>query len=51
MRQLHVDLQENQLRKFKAAVKALGYATMSSFIREKIRQAIREAEDIDRGVS
>jgi Arc/MetJ-type ribon-helix-helix transcriptional regulator len=44
--QLHVDVTSEQLRKFKAAVKVLGYATMSEYIRAKIRQAIKEAEDI-----
>ena len=47
MPQLHVDLQETQLRKFKDAMKALGYRTMSAFIRQKIREAIREAEKIE----
>ena len=49
--QLHVDVNSEQLRNFKAAVKALGYGTMSEYIRTKIRQAIREAEEIDRRVS
>jgi Arc/MetJ-type ribon-helix-helix transcriptional regulator len=49
--QLHIDIASEQLRKFKAAVKALGYGTMSEYIRAKIRQAIREAEQIDQGVS
>lgn len=46
MTQLHIDVDSQQLQKFKAAVKALGYGTMSEYIRTKIRQAIREAEEI-----
>jgi hypothetical protein len=45
-RQLHVDLTREQLRKFKAAVKVLGHFTMSAYIRQKIFEAIREAEEI-----
>jgi len=41
--QLHIDIQDELLKQFKVAVKALGYHTMSEYIREKIRQAIREA--------
>lgn len=41
--QVHIDIEDSQLRKFKDAVKALGYRTMSEYIREKIRQAIKEA--------
>jgi Arc/MetJ-type ribon-helix-helix transcriptional regulator len=48
--QLHIDVTSEQLQKFKAAVKTLGYATMSEYIRAKIRQAIKEAEEIE-GVS
>jgi metal-sulfur cluster biosynthetic enzyme len=44
MVQLHIDIEEGQLLKFKAAVKALGYCTMSEYVREKVRQAIKEAE-------
>jgi len=49
--QLHIDVTRQQLWKFKAAVKALGYGTMSSYIRQCIRQAILAAEEIDREVS
>ena len=49
--QLHIDVTSEQLRKFKAAVKALCYGTMSEYIRAKIRQAINEEEDIGLGVS
>jgi Arc/MetJ-type ribon-helix-helix transcriptional regulator len=48
--QLHIDVTSKQLRKFKAAVKALGYGTMSEYIRAKIRQAIKEVEEIE-GIS
>jgi Arc/MetJ-type ribon-helix-helix transcriptional regulator len=48
--QLHIDVNSQQLRKFKAAVKVLGFGTMSEYIRAKIRQAIKEAEEIE-GVS
>lgn len=41
--QLHIDIQDELLKQFKVAVKALGYHTMSEYIREKIRQAIRDA--------
>jgi hypothetical protein len=41
-----VDLTREQLRKFKAAVKVLGHFTMSAYIRQKIFEAIREAEEI-----
>jgi hypothetical protein len=45
--QLHIDVTSEQLRKFKAAVKTLGFATMSEYMRAKIRQAITEAEEIE----
>jgi len=49
--QLHVEVDSKQIQKFKAAVRVLGYRTMSEFIREQIRQAIREAQEIDQRVS
>lgn len=49
--QLHIDVDGQQLKKFKAAVKALGYVTMSAYLRQKIFEAIREAKEIDREVS
>jgi len=45
--QLHIDVTSQQRRKFEAAVKALGYGTMSSYIRQKIREAIATAEEIE----
>jgi len=44
--QLHVDVTSEQIRKFKAAVKVLGYGTMSEYIRQKIREAIAAAEEV-----
>jgi len=46
MTQLHTDVDSQQLQKFKAAVKALGYGTMSEYIRQKIREAIAAAEEV-----
>jgi len=44
--QLHVEVNPQQLQKFKATVKVLGYGTMSAYVRQKIREAIKEAEQI-----
>ena len=49
--QLHIDIQDELLRQFKVAVKALGYHTMSEYIRACIRNATKEAEEIDHEVS
>ncbi len=48
MRDLHVPLDDDQHRKFKVAVKVLGYETMTSYVREKARAAIKQAEAIKR---
>jgi len=44
----HIKLDCNQYKRFRAAIKKLGYKTASAFVREKIRQAIREAEEIEK---
>jgi metal-responsive CopG/Arc/MetJ family transcriptional regulator len=42
--QLHVEIKEALYEKCKRALKVLGYVTTSEFVREKIREAIKEAE-------
>lgn len=41
--QLHIDLDDGQYKRFRAAIKKLGYKTVSAFVREKVRNAIKEA--------
>jgi hypothetical protein len=48
MRDLHVPLGDDRHRKFKAAVKVLGYETMASYVREQVRAAIKQAENVER---
>lgn len=42
--QLHVELEDSQYSKFQLAVKKLGYRTVSEYIREQVRAAIKQAE-------
>ena len=42
--QLHVEIEAAFYERGKRAIKALGYGTTSEYVREKIRQAIKEAE-------
>lgn len=42
--QLHVELTRSQYRKFQAALKKLGYRTISEQVRENVRRVIAEAE-------
>ena len=41
--QLHVEIKEVFYERVKRVVKALGIGTLSEFVREKIREAIKEA--------
>ena len=41
--QLHINMLEEQHRRFKIAVKKLGYATMSAYVRECVRESIEKA--------
>ena len=45
MHDLHVKLDDDQYKLFRAAIKKLGYKTVSAFVREKVRNAIKEAEE------
>lgn len=42
--QLHIELENSQAQKFRLAVKKLGYRTMSEYMREQVRLAIKKAE-------
>ena len=41
--QLHVSLLDEEHRRFKIAVKKLGYCTMSAYLRECVREVIERA--------
>jgi hypothetical protein len=41
--QLHVEIEDAFYEQGKRAIKALGYGTVSEFVREKIREAVKEA--------
>ena len=41
--QLHVELEDRQYREFQLALKKLGYRTVSEFIRQQVRAAIKQA--------
>jgi len=43
--QIHVEVENDQYKRFRAAIKKLGYKTVSAFVREKIRNVIKEAEE------
>ena len=47
--QIHVEVENDQYKRFRAAIVKLGYKTVSAFVREKIRGAIREAKEMDTG--
>jgi len=51
MPQIHVNVTESQRRRFKAATQTLGFATMSAYLRQKIREAIERSKEIGREVS
>lgn len=42
--QLHVELEDCQYREFRIALKKLGYGTVSEYIREQMRAAIKQSE-------
>ena len=42
--QLHVEIGRSQYRKFQAALKKLGYRTVSELVREHVRRVIAEAK-------
>jgi hypothetical protein len=42
--QVHVEIEDSFYEQGKQAIKALGWATVSEYVRAKIREAIREAE-------
>ena len=42
--QVHVEIEATLYEQGKRAIKALGWATVSEYVRAKIREAIREAE-------
>jgi len=48
LRDLHVPLEDSQYEKFRLAVQKLGYVTMVSYVREKVREAIKQVEPIER---
>lgn len=43
--QIHVEVENGQYKRFRAAINKLGYKTVSAFVREKVRNAIKEAEE------
>ena len=42
--QIHVEIEHTFYEQGKRAIKALGWATVSEYVRAKIREAINEAE-------
>lgn len=44
--QLHVEIGRSQYRKFQAALKKLGYGTVSEVVREHVRRVIAEAKTV-----